>query len=127
MSKNNRLIRIAASALKTIGYAIALILTNSLTLYIVAVPHYDVATKAFAFIITAVYDVFMAWFITDNYYHTNYYAKLYAIKDNIIMARLELTEAEINLESALASSSTDSLMGAVYEHIKSAKKLLDEI
>jgi hypothetical protein len=43
------------------------------------------------------------------------------------MARLELTEAEINIESRHASSSVDSLMDDVYKHIKTAKKLLDEI
>lgn len=127
MSKNNPLIRIAASVLMVIIYAVALILPNSMMFYIIAVMQYDIAAKAFSFIITIVYNAFMAWLITDYYYHTNYHAKLYAIKDNIIMARLELTEAEINIESRHASSSVDSLMDVVYKHIKTAKKLLDEI
>jgi len=127
MSKNNPPIRIAASVLTVIIYAVALILPNSMMFYIIAVMQYDIATKAFSFIITVVYNAFMAWLITDYYYHTNYYVKLYSIKDNIIMARLELTEAEINIESRHASSSVDSLMDDVYKHIKTAKKLLDEI
>jgi membrane protein YdbS with pleckstrin-like domain len=127
MSKNSSPIRAAASVLMAIIYAVALILPNSMMFYIIAVMQYDIATKASSFIITVVYNAFMVWFITDYYYHTNYYVKLYTIKDNIIMARLELTEAEINIESGRASSSIDPLMDAVYKHIKTAKKLLDVI
>jgi len=127
MSKYNTLIRIAESALTAIGYIMALILPNSLALYIVAMPKYDIATKAFTFIVIVVYDAFIIWFIIYNYYHTNYYVKLYSIKDNIIMARLELTEAAVNIESRREFSNVDSLMDAVYKHIKTAKKLLDEI
>ena len=127
MSKNNPLIRIAASAPTAIGFAIAMILPNYMMFHIIAVMQYDIATKAFSFIITVLYDAFMVWLITDHYYYTNYYVKLYTIKDNIIMARLEITEAEVNMESRRASPSMDSLMDVVYVHIKTAKKLLDEI
>jgi len=127
MSKNDQLIRIADLVLMSIAYAIALILPNFMMFRIIAAMQYDIATKAFSFIITVLYDAFMVWIIIDHYYHTNYYVKLYTIKDNIIMARLELTEAEIYIESVRESSNMNTLMDHVYRHIKTAKKILDEI
>jgi hypothetical protein len=127
MNKNNRLIRIAVSVLMAIVYAIALILPNSMMFRIIAIMQYDIATKAISFIVIVVYNAFMVWIIIDRHYHTNYYVELYTIKDNIRIARFELGEAEIDIESKDMFASMDTLIDHVYKHIKTAKKLLDEI